>query len=306
MRMLVVQGDITTRHADVIVNAAGSSLLGGGGVDGAVHRRGGPALVKECRALRASAYPDGLPVGQAVATTGGELRARWVVHTVGPVYSADDDRSGLLASCYRESLRVADGLGARSVAFPAISTGVRGWPLAEAAEIAVRALRATATEVADVCFVTFTPEAFAAFTTVVTGDENIAAGLAAHPEEHWRRLFAAVDELTPADRVVTWEAPENQLPYPVYSERFWRVVRLLAELDVIVPFDWGAWSRASPLHPDGRGLAAAPVADAARLATAYVRGERFCEGTLETGLANGALDAIFDRLRGWCAEGGAR
>nr|WP_246060168.1 DUF6508 domain-containing protein [Herbidospora galbida] len=136
----------------------------------------------------------------------------------------------------------------------------------------------------------------------------MAAGLAAHPADQWRRFFAAVDALTPADRTVTWEAPGNQLPYPVYTEEFWRVVRLLSELDVVVPFDWGAWSQASPLHPDGRGLAVAPVADAARLATAYVRGERFCDGTLESGLGNGALDAIFDRLRRWFTEehGGGR
>ncbi len=301
--MLVVHGDITTQHADAIVNATDPSLLGG-----AVQRRGEPAVLAECRALRASTYKNGLPFGRAVATTGGELRARWVIHTAGPVWSAGEDRSALLASCYRESLRIAGKLGAESVAFPAISTGAGGWPLDDAAEIAVRALRATPTNMAEVRFVTSTPVAFAAFTKVVTGDENIAAGLAAHPADRWRRLFAAVDALTAAERVVTWETPENQLPYPVYSERFWQVVRLLAELDVVVPFDWGAWSASSPLHPDGRGLAGAPVADAARLATAYVRGERFCEGTLETGLANGALDAIFDRLRVWCTEehGGAR
>ncbi len=301
--MLVAQGDLTTRHADAIVNATDPSLLGG-----AVHRRGEPAVLAECRALRASTYQNGLPFGRAVATTGGELRARWVIHTAGPVWSAGEDRSALLASCYRESLRIADGLGAGSVAFPAISTGAGGWPLDDAARIAVRAVRATATRVAEVCFVTFTPEARAAFTEVVTGDENIAAGLAAHPAERWRELFAAVDGLTPADRAVAWETPEGQLPYPRYTERFWRVVRLLAELDVVVPFDWGAWSHDSPLHPGGRGLAGAPVADAARLATAYVRGERFCDGTLESGLGNGALDAIFDRLRRWFTEehGGGR
>ncbi len=301
--MLVVHGDITTQHADAIVNATDPSLLGG-----AVHRRGDPAVLAECRALRASAYRNGLPFGRAVATTGGELRARWVIHTAGPVWSAGEDRSALLASCYRESLRIAGELGAGSVAFPAISTGAGGWPPGDAAAIAVRALRAAPTGVEEVRFVTFTPEVRTAFTEVVTSDENIAAGLAAHPAQRWRRLFAAVDALTPADRAVTWETPEHQLPYPRYTEGFWQVVRLLAELDVVVPFDWGTWSRDTPLHPEGRGLAGAPVADAARLATAYIRGERFCEGTLESGLGNGALDAIFDRLRRWFTEehGGGR
>ncbi|GAA0478230.1 O-acetyl-ADP-ribose deacetylase [Streptomyces olivaceiscleroticus] len=134
-------GDITQQDVDVVVNAANSSLLGGGGVDGAIHRRGGPRILEECRALRASRYGRGLPTGQAVATTAGELPARWVVHTVGPVYSREEDRSALLASCYRESLGVAAGLGARTVAFPAISTGVYGWPLEDGARIAVRTVR---------------------------------------------------------------------------------------------------------------------------------------------------------------------
>jgi O-acetyl-ADP-ribose deacetylase (regulator of RNase III) len=116
----LVQGDITRQEADAIVNAANSSLLGGGGVDGAIHRRGGPAILEECRKLRASHYGKGLPTGQAVATTAGELAARWVIHTVGPVWSSSEDRSELLASCYRRSLEVADDLGARTVAFPAI------------------------------------------------------------------------------------------------------------------------------------------------------------------------------------------
>ncbi|GAA2248914.1 macro domain-containing protein [Streptomyces ruber] len=161
--LTLVQGDITRQSADAIVNAANSSLLGGGGVDGAVHRRGGPAILAECRALRASRYGRGLPTGQAVATTAGELDARWVIHTVGPVFSADEDRSALLASCYRESLRVADGLGARTVAFPAVSTGVYRWPLEDAARIAVDTVRATETEVERVTFVLFDERAHAAF-----------------------------------------------------------------------------------------------------------------------------------------------
>ena len=127
--LALVRGDITQQEVDAVVNAANSSLMGGGGVDGAIHRRGGPEILAECRQLRDSQFPEGLPTGQAVATTAGLLPARWVIHTVGPVWSADDDRSAQLASCYRESLRVADELGARTVAFPAISTGIYGWPI---------------------------------------------------------------------------------------------------------------------------------------------------------------------------------
>ncbi|MEV8638139.1 O-acetyl-ADP-ribose deacetylase [Streptosporangium sp. NPDC051023] len=169
MRITLLQDDITRQDADAIVNAANSSLLGGGGVDGAIHRRGGPAILADCRMLRASRYGRGLPTGQAVATTAGELRARWVIHTVGPVFSASQDRSELLASCYRESLRVADELGAASVAFPAISTGIYGWPMGDAARIAVGAVRATPTRVTDVRFVLFSQDAYAAFEDAVAG-----------------------------------------------------------------------------------------------------------------------------------------
>jgi O-acetyl-ADP-ribose deacetylase (regulator of RNase III) len=160
----LVRGDITEQHADAIVNAANSSLLGGGGVDGAIHRRGGPEILAECRALRASHYGKGLPTGQAVATTAGRLDAEHVIHTVGPVHSASEDRSSLLASCYRESLRVAAELGARTVAFPAISTGVYGWPMDDGARIAVRTVReAAVAPVEEVRFVLFDDSAYAAF-----------------------------------------------------------------------------------------------------------------------------------------------
>src|SRR5918995_1593702 len=142
-----VLGDITEQQVDAVVNAATSSLLGGGGVDGAIHRRGGPEILAECRELRAGRYRDGLPAGQAVATTAGRLPARWVIHTVGPVWSKRDDRSALLESCYRESLRVADELGAASVAFPAVSAGVYRWPMDDAARIAVETVRAASTSV---------------------------------------------------------------------------------------------------------------------------------------------------------------
>ncbi|GAB2330376.1 O-acetyl-ADP-ribose deacetylase [Streptomyces griseoincarnatus] len=162
-RISLVEGDITRQSADAIVNAANSSLLGGGGVDGAIHRRGNPEILAECRALRASRYGRGLPTGQAVATTAGRLDARWVIHTVGPVHSATEDRSPLLASCYRESLRVAGELGARTVAFPAISTGVYRRPLDDAARIAVDTVRTTDTSVEEITFVLFDERAYEAF-----------------------------------------------------------------------------------------------------------------------------------------------
>lgn len=147
MRIELVLGDITEQEVDVVVNAANSSLLGGGGVDGAIHRRGGPAILQECRDLRAGSLPGGLPTGQAVATTAGDLPARWVVHTVGPVYAKRDDRSHLLASAYRESLLVAARLGAATVAFPAISAGIYGWPADDAARIAVGTVHASGADV---------------------------------------------------------------------------------------------------------------------------------------------------------------
>ena len=140
-RIELVQGDITAERVDAIVNAANSSLLGGGGVDGAIHRAGGPAILEECRRLRATTLRDGLPTGEAVATGAGRLGARWVIHTVGPVWPGGgpeaDARRRLLASAYRNSVRVASGLGAASVAFPAISAGIYGWPADDAAQVAL-------------------------------------------------------------------------------------------------------------------------------------------------------------------------
>ena len=156
-------GDITEQHVDAIVNAANSSLLGGGGVDGAIHRRGGPAILEECRALRAGQLGDGLPAGRAVATTAGNLPARWVIHTVGPVYARTDDRSHLLVSAYRESLRVAAELDARTVAFPAISAGVYGWPADDAARLAVTTVLASESSVEQVRFVLFSEAMFDEF-----------------------------------------------------------------------------------------------------------------------------------------------
>ena len=163
LRIVLLEGDITEQRVDAVVNAANSTLLGGGGVDGAIHRRGGPAILEECKRIRAAEWPEGFPTGQAVATTGGALAARWVIHTVGPVYAKHDDRSALLASCHIESLRLADELGAGTVAFPAISTGVYGYPLDEAAPVAIEAVRGADTAVHEVRFVLYGREAHAAF-----------------------------------------------------------------------------------------------------------------------------------------------
>jgi O-acetyl-ADP-ribose deacetylase len=161
--IVLLEGDLTTQAVDAIVNAANSTLLGGGGVDGAIHRAGGPSILAECKEIRRTTLPEGLPTGRAVATGGWDLPARWVIHTVGPVYAASADPAGELASCHTESLRVADELGARTVAFPAISTGAFGYPLEEAAAVAVRAVRGADTQVEEVRFVLFGREAFDAF-----------------------------------------------------------------------------------------------------------------------------------------------
>jgi O-acetyl-ADP-ribose deacetylase (regulator of RNase III) len=136
-RVLVVIGDITGQDVDAIVNAANSTLLGGGGVDGAIHRAGGPEILRECQEIRKTIYPDGLPTGQAVITTGGNLLAKHVIHTVGPIYGHEQEREAeLLAACYQNSLLLALQHGVSSIAFPSISTGAFGYPKPEAAKIA--------------------------------------------------------------------------------------------------------------------------------------------------------------------------
>ncbi|MGH2818119.1 MAG: O-acetyl-ADP-ribose deacetylase [Actinomycetota bacterium] len=163
VRIELVRGDITDQRADAIVNAANSMLMGGGGVDGAIHRAGGPVILEQCKKVRANEWPDGLPTGEAVATPAGDLHAKWVIHTVGPVYAKGEDRSHLLASCHTRSLEVANELGAKTVAFPAISTGVYGYPVDEAAEIAIRSISQAKTDVQEVRFVLFGDAAYTAF-----------------------------------------------------------------------------------------------------------------------------------------------
>ncbi|MDT4990867.1 MAG: O-acetyl-ADP-ribose deacetylase [Actinoplanes sp.] len=172
VRIELVTGDITAERVDAVVNAANSSLLGGGGVDGAIHRKGGPAILEECRALRASRYGRGLPVGQAVATTAGRLPARWVIHTVGPVFSTDEDRAPLLRSCYTTSLTVAAGLGARSIAFPLISSGVYRWPKEDAIVQALTAMRAEPTTIEVARLVLFDDQTYDAAQRIYQASDN--------------------------------------------------------------------------------------------------------------------------------------
>jgi O-acetyl-ADP-ribose deacetylase len=162
-KIAIVKGDITRQEVDAIVNAANSSLMGGGGVDGAIHRAGGSTILEECRKIRDEEFPDGLPTGRAVATTAGSLPSKWVIHTVGPVYSASEDRSHLLASCHTESLKIAADVGAHSIAFPAISTGVYGYPVKLAAPVALAAVAGSAHVIDEVRFVLFDDEAHEAF-----------------------------------------------------------------------------------------------------------------------------------------------
>ena len=158
-RIELSHGDITTMDVDAVVNAANSSLLGGGGVDGAIHRAGGPTILAECRELRAGPLRGGLPTGQAVATGAGNLPARWVIHTVGPVYGRDGGAgaggSERLADCYRNCLAVADELGARTVAFPLISAGAYGWPREDAIRTALETIAHTDTGVETATLVLF-------------------------------------------------------------------------------------------------------------------------------------------------------
>ena len=137
-----VKGDITEVAADAIVNAANSTLMGGGGVDGAIHRKGGLRILEECKQIRAELWPGGLPTGKAVITTGGNLKAKHVIHTVGPVWrGGSDNEAGLLADAYTNSLRVAVSNKLRTIAFPSISTGAYGYPIEKASHAAVKAVK---------------------------------------------------------------------------------------------------------------------------------------------------------------------
>lgn len=154
MKMTVVRGDITTQQVDAIVNAANRAMRGGGGVDGAIHHAGGPAILEDCIAR----FPDGLSTGRAGWTTAGNLPARWVIHVVGPNHTAGERDRTLLTSCYANALRVADELGAATVAFPLVSAGIYGWPREDAVAAAVDTLRGTPTDVEEARLVAFSAD----------------------------------------------------------------------------------------------------------------------------------------------------
>jgi O-acetyl-ADP-ribose deacetylase len=156
MQITLVEGDITTQEVDAVVNAANSRMRGGGGVDGAIHRAGGPAVIADCERR----FPDGLATGDAGWTTAGEMPARWVIHVVGPNYRAGQTDRSLLTSCYARALEVADELGARTVAFPLVSAGIYGWPLDDAVDAAVSTLQGSPTQVEEARIVAFGRETY--------------------------------------------------------------------------------------------------------------------------------------------------
>jgi O-acetyl-ADP-ribose deacetylase (regulator of RNase III) len=166
-RVIVLTDDITRQDVDALVNAANSTLMGGGGVDGAIHRAGGARILEECREIRRTQYPEGLPTGEAVITTGGNLPARHVIHTVGPIYGREGGREAeLLSRCYRNSLALAARHGLSSIAFPSISTGAFGYPRAEAAAVSSRAIAEFLSgdkQLMEVRLVFFQPDDAAAF-----------------------------------------------------------------------------------------------------------------------------------------------
>ena len=176
----LVRGDITKEHADAIVNAANSSLMGGGGVDGAIHRAGGPAILEDCKVVRQELYPDGLPTGEAISTTAGNLNAQRVIHTVGPVWKGgEQEEASLLANAYKNSLVQARHEGLRTVAFPSISTGAYGYPIAQAAKIALQTIGA---------YVTSFPDAFEEIHFVLFSKQDLATYV-----ECAETIFSAVD-----------------------------------------------------------------------------------------------------------------
>ena len=151
MEITLVEGDITTQEVDAVVNAANSAMRGGGGVDGAIHRAGGPAVLEDCK----KRFPDGLATGDAGWTTAGEMPARWVIHVVGPNYRAGQTDRSLLTSCYARALEVADERGVRTVAFPLVSAGIYGWPLGDAVDAAVGTLSGAESRVEEARIVDF-------------------------------------------------------------------------------------------------------------------------------------------------------
>ena len=173
MDVTVVQGDITTQEVDAVVNAANNRMRGGGGVDGAIHRAGGPAVLEDCKRR----FPDGLATGDAGWTTAGEMPATWVIHVVGPNYAAGQRDRSLLTSCYSRALAVADELGATSVAFPLVSAGIYGWPKYDAIAAAVTTLRTTPTSVSEARLVAFDPATYDAIAALRIVPDEWVGGL---------------------------------------------------------------------------------------------------------------------------------
>ena len=168
MDITVVQGDITTQDVDAVVNAANNGMRGGGGVDGAIHRAGGPAVLEDCIAR----FPDGLATGDAGWTTAGLMPARWVIHVVGPNRNAGQTDRGLLSSCYSRALEVADDLGARSVAFPLVSAGVYGWPKDDAIACALEVFGSASTSVTEARMVAFDGPTYEQVRAALQGHEG--------------------------------------------------------------------------------------------------------------------------------------
>jgi O-acetyl-ADP-ribose deacetylase (regulator of RNase III) len=208
-RIEVIQGDITKLAVDAIVNAANSSLLGGGGVDGAIHRAAGPELLEECRAIRDR--EGGCRTGDAKITGAGRLNAKWVIHTVGPVWHGGDDDAELLASCYRTSLALAAERGAQSIAFPAISTGIYGYPLREACEIAVATITEHAPEDMHVILCMFSRDDLAVMKSVVDGDEP-------EPEPALEEAVPANTQLSLFFEAPPGHSPDDDKPSPFTEE----------------------------------------------------------------------------------------
>ncbi len=196
-----VRGDITTIEVDAVVNAANNAMRGGGGVDGAIHRAGGPAVLAAC----IERFPEGLATGDAGWTTAGDLPARWIVHTVGPNYRAGQTDRSLLESCYRRSLEVADGLGARSIAFPLISAGIYGWPRHDAIAAAVQTIAACPTSVEQVRLVAFDQSTY----------DAIVAELDRATEHRSRRQLGPAAQRTASNTAARpWPPPMHMVSRP--------------------------------------------------------------------------------------------
>lgn len=306
----VALGDITREQTDAVVTAANESLMGGGGVDGAIHRAAGPRLAEAGAAIGPCAP------GDAMATPAFDLGppVKHVIHTVGPVWvDGGHGEADVLASCYRHCLRLAGELGMRSIAFPAIATGVYGFPAKEAARIAVSTIASTSTTVQQVRLIAFdetTRDLLAAElareSTSGPGDSTLLAQLdtTAERADAWCRLVAVAGEfaaLPHAEGDFCW-APAKERPdgvitvgYPIYGERVERAHRALAEVGAVTPaYRW--MEQPPPAVPDDGAL---PPADAVRLATATVRGERFCDGTIGQAVEQGTLQAILTSLSTW-------